>query len=186
MARLIMWNIITVDGFFDSEIPWELPFHKLVWGTELEKFSLEQLRSASYLLFGRKTYEGMAGYWTTAEGEIAGYMNRLPKLVVSNSLENAAWHNSRILGNDISAQLTALKRETDKDIYLFGSADLSHKLISENLFDEYRIGIAPVILGHGRRLFSKVLSEKMLSLISCERLSNGGLIIKYKPAPVTG
>lgn len=70
MGKLIMWNIITLNGYFEGEKNWELPFHEIVWGPELERFSLAQLSSASYLVFGRTTYEGMAAYWKTAKEKL--------------------------------------------------------------------------------------------------------------------
>src|SRR5271169_5090342 len=86
MSRLIMWNLMTVDGCFEGAKSWDLAFHQAVWGPELEAFSIEQLRTADRLLFGRVTYEGMAAYWRTAQGEVADFMNRLPKVVFSTSL----------------------------------------------------------------------------------------------------
>jgi hypothetical protein len=83
-----MWNIITLDGYFEGDKNWDLSFHEKLWGPELEKKSIEQLKSADYLLFGRVTYEGMAAYWKTAEGEIAGLMNSIPKLVCSRTLNS--------------------------------------------------------------------------------------------------
>lgn len=71
MGKLIMWNIITFDGCFEGSQKWDLSFHNFVWGKELEELSIEQLRSADYLVFGRVTYEGMAAYWTKAVGETA-------------------------------------------------------------------------------------------------------------------
>ncbi len=85
MRKLILWNIITLDGYFEGNQNWDLPFHTVVWGQELEKLSIEQLHSADYLVFGRVTYEGMAAYWTKEEGEIADLMNRIPKLVFSKN-----------------------------------------------------------------------------------------------------
>src|ERR1700739_4646033 len=79
MSRLIMWNLLSLDGFFEGVKSWDLDFHQSVWGDELERLSLEQLRSADRLLFGRVTYEGMAAYWQTAKGEGADFMNRPPK-----------------------------------------------------------------------------------------------------------
>ena len=89
MSKLIMWNLMTLDGFFEGAKSWDLDFHQLVWGDELEHLSIEQLRSADRLLFGRVTYEGMAAYWQTATGEVADFMNSLPKVVVSRTLERA-------------------------------------------------------------------------------------------------
>jgi dihydrofolate reductase len=67
MSRLIMWNLITLDGFFEGAKSWDLGWHERVWGDELERLSIEQLRSADGLLFGRVTYEGMAAHWPSAE-----------------------------------------------------------------------------------------------------------------------
>ena len=84
-----MWNIMTLDGYFEGNQNWDLSFHDSVWGQELEKLSLDQLHSADSLIFGRVTYEGMAAYWTKEEGEIADLMNRIPKLVFSKTLKSA-------------------------------------------------------------------------------------------------
>lgn len=180
MSKLIMWNIITLDGYFEGEKNWELSFHETVWGSELERFSLEQLNAASYLVFGRTTYEGMAAYWKTAEGEIADFMNNLPKIVCSRTLNSANWNNSILIKENVADEIATLKAKSNKDLYLFGSANLSETLIRENLFDEYRIGIAPVIAGKGRYLFPKGLPGKKLSLISSQPLMTGGVILTYK------
>ncbi len=62
MRKLILWNVITLDGYFEGNEPWDLSFHETVWGPELEQLSIEQLQAADYLVFGRLTYEGMAAY----------------------------------------------------------------------------------------------------------------------------
>ncbi|MES2645791.1 MAG: dihydrofolate reductase family protein [Bacteroidota bacterium] len=183
MGKLIMWNIITLDGYFEGENNWELPFHELVWGAEMERFCLEQLENTSYLVFGRVTYEGMAAYWKTAEGEgeITHFMNNLPKIVCSRTLHSTDWNNTTLIKENVANEIAALKAKSTKDLYVFGSAILSETLIQENLFDEYRIGIAPVLAGKGRYLFPNGLAEKKLSLISSQPLMTGGVILKYKP-----
>jgi dihydrofolate reductase len=180
MGKLIMWNIITLDGYFEGEKSWDLDFHETIWGPELQTFSLEQLHSASHLVFGRKTYEGMAAYWKTAKGEIAELMNKLPKLVISRTLQSADWNNSALIKENASAEISKLKTVSAGDMYLFGSANLSETFIKDNLFDEYRIGIAPVIAGMGRYLFSNGLPVKKLSLISSQPLTTGGVVLTYK------
>lgn len=184
MSKLIMWNLITLDGYFQGEENWDLSFHEIVWGPEMEDFSLEQLNAASYLVFGRTTYEGMAEYWKTAKGEIADFMNNLPKIVCSRTLNSPDWNNSILIKENVAKEIAALKEKSDKDMYVFGSANLSETLIRENLIDEYRIAIAPVILGKGRYLFPKGLPEKKLSLISSQPLMTGGVILKYKSLSV--
>lgn len=186
MRKLIMWNIITLDGNFEGDQTWDLPFHEIVWGDELEKLSLEQLHAADYLVFGRVTYEGMASYWTNAKGEIADLMNELPKLVVSRTLKSADWNNSTLISGNASAEIGRIKGQGDGDMYVFGSANLSETLVADNLFDEYRIGIAPVILGHGRPLLKGGMPTQNLSLLSTQQLSNGGVVLKYARVPMPG
>ena len=174
-----MWNIITLDGYFEGNQNWDLSFHNVIWGQELEKLSIEQLHSADYLVFGRVTYEGMAAYWTKAEGEIADLMNRIPKLVFSKTLKSADWNNTSLISENAAEEIRKLKAKGGKDLYVFGSANLSETFINDNLFDEYRIGIAPVILGSGRPLFRQGNSPKNLSLVSAHQLLTGGVILKY-------
>lgn len=184
MRKLIMWNVITLDGYFEGNQNWDLSFHNTVWGEELEKLSIEQLKSADYLVFGRVTYEGMAAYWTKAEGEtaeheVAKLMNSIPKLVFSKTLKSSEWNNTTLISENASAEIKKIKEEDGMDMYVFGSADLSETFINDNLFDEYRICIAPVILGSGRQLFKQSSTSKNLSLISTQQLLTGGVILKY-------
>ena len=79
MRNVIMWNMVTLDGFFEGPRSWDIDWHDYAWGDELEAFSLEQSKSVGALLFGRVTYEGMAGYWSSATGEIADFMNSCPR-----------------------------------------------------------------------------------------------------------
>jgi len=176
-----MWNVITLDGYFEGNQNWDLSFHEVIWGPELEKISIEQLKSADFLVFGRVTYEGMAAYWTTAEGEgeVAELMNKIPKLVFSRTLKTVDWNNSTLVTGDASAEISKLKNQGNKDMYVFGSANLSETFMNDNLFDEYRIGIAPVILGSGRPLFRNGISSRKLALVSSQQLSTGGVILKY-------
>ena len=179
MSKLIMWNLISLDGYFEGEKNWDLDFHETVWGPELEQFSLSQLRSADYLVFGRVTYQGMADYWQTAKGEIADFMNNMPKIVCSTTLDKATWNNSTLIKKDVAKEITKLKADSKKDLYVFGSANLSATLVKENLIDEFRICVAPVILGKGSHLFSQGSSQHKHSLISTQPLQTGGVILSY-------
>ena len=94
MARLIMWNMMTLDGFVEGpnrDISW----HEDVWGEELEQISIEQLNAAGGLMFGRVTYDLMANYWPGATGEIADFMNASPKYVFSRTLTRSDWNNTQ-------------------------------------------------------------------------------------------
>ena len=177
MTKLIMWNLLSLDGYFEGAKSWDLDFHQSVWGDELERLSLEQLSSADGLLFGRITYEGMAAYWQTATGEIADLMNRLPKVVVSRTLERASWTNTKLIKDDVVAEIKKLKQQDNGSTFVFGSANLSETLLEQALFDEYRLAIAPVLLGCGKPLFppnSNRLSLKLLDgIIDYIRLQHG-------------
>lgn len=180
MRKLIMWNIITLDGYFEGDKNWDLKSLETIWGPELEKLSIDQLKSADFLVFGRVTYEGMAAHWKTAKGEIAELMNEIPKLIFSRTLKSVDWNNSTLIKENPSAEISRLKAEDGGDLYVFGSADLSKTLINNNLFNEYRIGVAPVILGSGRRLFSQGSGPRPLTLVSSQELSTGGVIMTFK------
>ena len=182
MSKLIMWNLQTLNGFFEGAKKWDLDFHQSVWGDELERLSIEQLKSAGCLLFGRITYEGMAAYWQTATSEVADFMNSLPKVVVSRTLARADWHNTKLIKDNAASEIQKLKQQGEKDIFVFGSANLSATLMQHNLFDEYRIAIAPVLLGRGTSLFSQNANRFNLKLLDSRTLSNGCVILRYEPS----
>jgi dihydrofolate reductase len=181
MSKLIMWNLMTLDGFFEGGKSWDLDFHQLVWGDELEHLSIEQLRSADRLLFGRVTYQGMAAYWQTATGEVADFMNSLPKVVVSRTLERADWNNSKLVKENVAAEIQALNGSGEGNSFVFGSANLSATLLQHDLFDEYRMAIVPVVLGRGKPLFATDSSRLNLKLLDSRTLSNGCVILRYRP-----
>jgi dihydrofolate reductase len=182
VGKLIMWNVITLDGYFEGASSWDLPWLEQAWGEELEQFSIEQLRSADALVFGRVTYEGMASHWRSAKGEIAEDMNGLPKVVCSHTLRSAEWNNSTLVKHDATSAIEKLKQGCERSLFVFGSANLSESMIKANLFDEYRLGIAPVIHGRGRLLFSQPLRHLRLELLDARPLSNGCVILRYRPA----
>jgi dihydrofolate reductase len=184
MSKLIMWNLTTLDGFFEGTKSWDLNFHQLVWGDELERLSIEQLRTADRLLFGRVTYEGMAAYWQTATGEVAEFMNSLPKVVVSRTLERADWANSKLVKENVAAEIQELKRSGEGNTFVFGGANLSATLMQHDLFDEYRIAIVPVVLGRGKQLFDPDSSRRDMKLLDSRTLSNGCVILRYQPNSV--
>ena len=180
MRKLIMWNIMTLDGYFEGDEHWNLSFHEVVWGKELEQLSIEQLHAADFLVFGRITYEGMAAYWKNATGEIADLMNEIPKLVFSRTLTSAEWNNTTLITTDATAEISKRKTEGNGDMYVFGSANLSETFINNQLFDEYRIGIAPVILGSGQPLFKRGIAYENLTLIDTRQLATGGVVLRYR------
>lgn len=181
MRKLIMWNLITLDGYFEGPKSWDLDWHEYVWGDELERLSIEQAKSIGMLLFGRVTYEGMAAYWRTATGEIADFMNGVPKVVFSTTLAEADWNNTRLVKANARAEVVALKEAPGKDLYIFGSAELSAGLMREGLIDEYRLCLAPLVLGAGNPLFKASPSHLRMKLLEARPLASGAVILRYEP-----
>ena len=182
MRKLIMWNVVTLDGRFEGEKPWDLSFHELVWGPELEEVSLEQLKEASTLIFGENTYKGMADYWPTAEGtdgSVAPLMNSIAKIVCSPTLEKADWNNTTI-ARDAVGEIQRLKEEDGGPMYVFGSGILSESLMNAGLYDEIRVCLAPTILGKGRQLFTETYNKRTLKLLESRPLQNGGVLLRYE------
>lgn len=180
MAKLIVWNILSLDGFFEGETKWDLSMHEFVWGPELEALSNEFGDKAAALVFGRVTYEGMRDYWTATTTEpstITTYMNALPKLVASRTQTTSAWNNTRMT-NDIEGEIARLRKESAKDIYVFGSADLTHSLLEAGLVDELMLCYAPLALGRGNPFFK---TRTKVDLIEAKGLSNGSVIVRYRP-----
>lgn len=184
MRRLVVWNVMTLDGYFEGEKPWDLAHHETVWGDELEAFSLEQGAEIGTLLFGRRTYEGMASYWGSVTGPEAGtpvakIMNAIEKAVATRTLDAATWNNTRLLKGDAVEAVRALKAEKGKDVYVFGSADLLDTLLTAGLVDEYRLCLAPVVLGKGTPLFKQRGAQLRMKLEKSRQLKSGGMLLTY-------
>jgi dihydrofolate reductase len=186
MRKLIVWNLMTLDGYFEGKEPWQLDFHMLAWGDELERYATELGNEGDMLVFGRKTYEGMASYWQTATEtpEIAKYMNGIAKIAVSRTLKQADWNNTRVVSDPV-AELTALKQQSGKTMFVFGSAELADSLAKAGLIDEYRICLVPVILGGGNPHFKPASAQVPLKLLEAKALKTGGVILRYEPVKAT-
>jgi len=176
-----MWNVVTLDGFFEGPKSWELDWHDSVWGDELEKYSIEQSKSTGMLLFGRVTYEGMASYWSSEKGEIADFMNTIPKIVFSKTMKKAEWNNTTLVKGNAVEEVAKLKRQPGKNMFVFGSANLSSTLLEHDLFDEIDLALAPVILGRGNPLFKASPDRLKMKLLEARPLKSGGVILRYEP-----
>lgn len=186
MSRVIVWVLVTLDGYFEGEKKWDLDHHGEAWGEELQALSMSFGQSAAALVFGRVTYEGMKAHWTSAdaadEPEVTAFMNALPKLVASRTLTSSDWNNTTVTAN-IADAIRELKAnaEPGKNIYIFGSADLSASLLKEGLIDELMLGVVPIQLEKGTPFFKPGSGRRKFTLIESRPLSNGTLILRYTP-----
>jgi dihydrofolate reductase len=183
MRKLIVWNMLSLDGFFEGtnkEIDWH------VVDGEFNDLANEQLLSVDLIIFGRVTYQLMASYWPTPAGRqddpiIADKMNRWPKLVFSRSLDQVDWENTRLYKGDIVEEITRLKALPGKDMIIFGSGSLVTQLTQAHAIDEYRFGINPVILGSGKPMFAGLQARLPLKLLRARTLRSGVVILYYLP-----
>lgn len=182
MRKVVFFNLISLDGYFEG------PGRDINWhhvDEEFNEFAIQQTGEFGALLFGRVTYELMAGYWPTEaanrdDPEIARLMNSLPKIVFSNTLDNAEWENTKLVRDNIVEEVTTLKEQSGKDIAIFGSSDLAVTFIDLGLIDELRIMINPVVLGDGKTLFSGIKSRLDLNLIKTRTFKSGNVLLYYE------
>ncbi len=184
MRKVVMFNLITLDGYFEGTNKWDLSWHQV--DDEFNEFSIEQLNKAGGLIFGRVTYQGMASYWASPNAirddpQVAGLMNSIQKYVFSNTLDKSEWNNTKLLKGDGAAELRKLRLQDGKDLFIFGSADLSSTFIKNNLIDEYRLIVNPIVLGAGNPLFKNSGEMLKLKLLNTKSFRNGNILLYYQP-----
>jgi dihydrofolate reductase len=144
---------------------------------------MESFEQAGGMLLGRRTYDIFAGYWPTSDEEpIAGLMNNMKKYVASRTLKAPLeWQNSELLENNTVEAISALKGQPGKDVLVIGSGDLAQTLIDNDLVDEYRLMIYPIVVGGGKRLFRNGNSLAKLMLADSKTSTKGLVILTYRP-----
>ncbi len=183
MKKLFSFNMLSLDGCFDS-LPSDLSWHHV--DEEFNEFAIHQLGEIDTLLFGRVTYQMMAGYWPTPEAVkddpvVAGLMNRTRKVVFSRTLKKADWENTTLLQDPRPEEVRKMKQQAGKDLAIFGSANLLSTLMQMDLVDEHRLMVNPVILGRGRPLFMNLKDKINLKLVKTRAFSNGNVLLCYEP-----
>jgi dihydrofolate reductase len=187
MSRIVVTEFVSLDGVMEDPGGSEQTKHG-AWTFEFDrgdkgnKFKLDETMGSDALLLGRVTYEGFADAWPSREGEFADKFNTMPKYVVSNTLERADWDNSTILSGDVVEQVSKLREQPGGDIVVHGSARLVQTLLENDLVDELRLMVFPVVLGSGKRLFGDTSDKKTLRLKSVETVGDGVTIQIYEPA----
>jgi dihydrofolate reductase len=184
MRRLLVFNLMTLDGYFagqDGDISW----HNV--DEEFQELAKEASNSGNTLLFGRVTYELMARYWPTPEAIkndpiVATGMNKSEKIVFSRTLDKVDWNNTRLVKNDMVAEVRKLKQQSGKDLTILGSGSIVSQLAQEGLIDEYDILLNPVVLGKGKTMFEGRKDKLHLKLTKTRVFGNGNILLCYVPA----
>ena len=180
---LSSFQFLTLNGYFKG------PGNDISWhrhGEEESDFAAAGAQSGSILLFGRITYQMMAGFWPTPEAqqtmpEVAEGMNRSEKIVFSRTLQKAEWHNTRIISNNIEAEVKKLKKESGKDLTILGSGSILTQLAAAGLIDTYQVMIDPVALGGGTSYLSGLPHKLDLQLTGSRTFKSGVVLLTYQP-----
>jgi dihydrofolate reductase len=183
MRKLFVFNLVTLDGYFEGpnrEIDW----HNV--DAEFNEYAIDMLNSVDTLLFGRVTYELMASYWPTPDAIkndpiVAEKMNTLPKIVFSKTLNKVGWNNTRLVKDVISKEIEKMKQVPGKDIVILGSGSIMSEFAQRGLIDEYRIMVNPIVLGDGKPLFKGIKDRLNLKLTKTRTFGNGNVLLYYQP-----
>src|ERR671932_764168 len=184
MRQVIASEILSLYVIMESPEQWHFPY----FNDEMGEAIGEAMAASDAMLLGRVTYEGFAAFWPAQEGsdddqEITAYMNNTPKFVVSTTLEEPLeWNNSTLIKENVAEEITKLKQQSGKDISIIGSGTLVRSLLADDLLDELRLMVHPIVVGNGKRLFEEGGAQKALALVDSKTFSTGVLYLTYQPA----
>lgn len=184
MRRITAFNFVSLDGYYkdaQNGISWHQH------GDEESVYSADSLKADNILLFGRITYEMMKSYWPTNMAKkndpvVAAGMNNAEKIVFSNSLTDADWQNTTLIGGDVIGTARTLKRSPGKDMVILGSGSIITQFAAAGLIDEFQIMVDPVIIGAGTSIFKGLTPQVKLKLTSSKVFKSGVVLLCYEPA----
>jgi dihydrofolate reductase len=182
MRKLSVFNMLTLDGYLagmDGDISW----HNV--DAEFQEYARRNSNSGNTLLFGRVTYELMAGYWTSPDAlkndrVVAQGMNNSTKIVFSRTLNKADWENTRLVKENMVEEVRTLKAQDGKDLTILGSGTIVAQLARAGLIDEYQIMLNPIALGKGKTMFEGITNRLALRLIKTRTFGNGNVLLQYE------
>jgi dihydrofolate reductase len=188
LGKVVLTQFVTLDGVMEDpggdelfkNDNWHFPF----WSDDFGKWKQEELFQAGAYLLGRRTYQEFAAVWPqiTDDKGFAERMNSMPKYVLSTTLSEVAWTNSRLLTGEIAQAVQQLKQEIEQDILVAGSSNLVRLLEQHDLIDEYRLVIHPIVVGKGAPLFQNLKARRKLKLVESKPFEQGIVLLCYQPA----
>jgi dihydrofolate reductase len=175
MGKLIASTQATLDGVIDPVGEWVLP------EGEHGVYSFERQARSGGLVLGRKTYEGLAGYWPSQSGTWADMVNALPKHVGSNTLSGELEWNATLLDGELADSIPRLKDQVDDDLFLHGSGEFAYALTEQGLIDEYEIYVNPLVWGQGNMHVLGDRGTVRMALQDVQRFDSGVVLLTYLP-----
>ncbi len=186
MRKLVVFNSVSLDGYFTDKNN-DMGWAKEGRGNDKEfyDFTAENAKGGGVLLFGRITYDLMAGFWPTPQAaqmmpEVAAQMNNLPKIVFSRRMDKAEWKNTTLIKDDPVGAVRKLKSQPGSDMVILGSGTIVAQLAPENLIDEYQFVVVPIVLGSGRTMFEGVKNKIALTRTQSRTFANGRVFLRYE------
>jgi dihydrofolate reductase len=186
MRKLMVFNSTSLDGYF-VDTNGDMSFaHNVNRDMEWEAFVAGNASGGGTLLFGRVTYELMAGFWPTPLAAeqmpvVAERMNNLPKVVFSRTLDQVSWNHTKLVKGDLIGEIQKMKNEPGEDMVILGSGSIVSQLVRHGLIDEFQIVVIPVALGKGRTMFEGLHGKVPLRLIKTRAFINGNVLLCYAP-----
>jgi dihydrofolate reductase len=188
MRKIVVSQFVSLDGVVEDpggsedykHGGWSFKFDR---GDEGNKFKMDEVMEADSLLLGRKTYDGFAAAWPERSDAFADKFNGMPKYVVSANIDEPTWNNSTVIRDNVAEEVAKLKEGDGGTILVNGSVTLIKTLMENDLVDEYRLMLFPVVLGSGLRLFGDDLAEKttleLTDTLPCG--PDGVVVLTYVP-----
>jgi dihydrofolate reductase len=183
MRKLMVFNSMSLDGFIadgKGDMSWA---HKQ--DQEWNSFVAGNASGEAVLVFGRRTYDMMAGYWPTPMAgqnspALAKRMNELQKIVFSHTMEKASWQNTTLMKGELAVEMKRLKGQPGADMVILGSASIVAQLSDARLIDEYQVAMNPVVLGRGKSMFAGLREKLPLKLVGSQSFQNGNVFLTYQ------
>jgi dihydrofolate reductase len=141
----------------------------------------EWIQRAGGFVLGRKTYEIFAAHWPHVTNDpIAEKLNTAPKYVASRTLDRVAWNEATLIRGTVAEAVGRLKGEPGGELQVHGSGDLIRTLLADQLIDEFRLWVVPVVLGTGKRLFREGTPPAAFELVETRTSTTGALLQVYR------
>lgn len=188
MRKLVLFLHASLDGFVEGP-KGKMDIGYISYDAELERHAKEILSTADTVLWGRGTYQMMHDYWPSVpldpsaseyERNHAEWIEKTEKIVFSTTLEKVEWNNSRLVKEDVEAEIKKLKQQPGQDMVILGSPRFAHYVMQLDLIDEYKITVSPVLIGSGVPLFQGIRERINLKLIESKTFDSGALGLVYQ------
>jgi len=190
MGRIVVSDNVSLDGVIEDPVG-DGGFSRGGWvglikdRPQLAQVTLDEVLRTDAMLMGRRTYEWFAGRWPSRTGALADRLNSIPKYIVSSTLQDPEWNNARVIKGDLLDEVSKLRRLVSGDVVISASYRIARTLVENDLVDELRLKVFPVVLGAGDRLFGETTGKRPMRLVDVRTLDGDTASLTYERVGVT-